>query len=480
MNWQSFSQTATGETHRQRNLPCQDYAETVSLSNAQLLIAADGHGSRRHFRSERGSRFACEAARKQMTALLESLDENKFITREQLDTLQADILREWRRLVAADLAQFPWTEEELAEEQALLTPAQYARLTEGQCDLIPYGSTLVAALVTEQGWAGIQIGDGMLVVIDCEGGYHWPMPESQVNEGNKTASLCMETPEVRICMGSMPLAGLVVCTDGLEKAFPAQGEKIIRALYLLWGTAREMPENAQQRLASAAEQIATLSIVKDDVGFAVLADCDAKDVVPKPTEVQQRRQIEHLQGKWDELVSIVAFNQRQLASTQDPDDIAYLQESIAQCRKDMLTLMEICPDKTKFHLPPFMMEYAPVSSSGSQDEPSGENSENRPGKSFPHLHGFATLRNLITRGFSGRNNRSEPEKTTEPLKPVEHHLETIENGVEVSAWISRLAPRPEKEKQQNQSGPAESDEEAAVEPSRIDSDEHILRRDKDN
>lgn len=421
MHWQSFAQTATGETHRQKNLPCQDCAEAVSLANAHLLIAADGHGNRRHFRSERGSRFACEAAKSQITALLAGLDENERIAQEKLDALQADIQREWRTLVAADLAQSPWTEEELAEEQALLTPDQYTRLTEGQSDLVPYGSTLVAAFVTEQCWACIQIGDGMMVIIDREGGYHWPMPESRVNLGSRTSSLCSETPEVRLCMGPMPIAGLVVCTDGLEKAFPTQGEKIVRALYLLWSAARETPENACQRLASAAEQIATLSIVKDDVGFAVLADCDAEDVTPKPTEAQQRRQAEQLQGKWDELVSIIEFNQRQLAASQNPDDIARLQESIAQCRKDLLTLMEICPDKTKFQLPLTLMENAPVSTPDRKDEPEEEEPKSRQEKPSVSFHGFAALLHSIARGFNSVKKQPKTKNPEEPAEASECH-----------------------------------------------------------
>lgn len=351
------ARTAMGGRHRINGLPCQDHAIAEELHGAQVLIVADGHGSRRHFRSERGSALACQVARDAIAQLLSAEPPAEELTAEHLTALGQTIIAEWRNLVAMDLKAQPWTEAELAEQQEILSPEQLADLTEGRSDFIPYGTTLVAAFATEERWAGLQIGDGMLVTLDSAGNYIWPMPESAINEGNQTASICMSDPELRVCSGTNPITGLFVCTDGIEKAYPVQSEKVVRALHWLWRAARDV--QGEKLLSDAAEQFATQSAIQDDVGFALMADLEAEDVAPQPTEAQLRKRDEQFQGKWDEVVSIIRFNQRQLAGIQDPVAAKQLRASLAQCRRDLQLLRDTCPDPNRFQLTPELLSDDP-------------------------------------------------------------------------------------------------------------------------
>ncbi len=351
------SRTAMGGMHRLKGLPCQDHAIAEELQGVQVLVVADGHGNRRHFRSERGSALACQVTRDAIARLLSTEPPTGALTKECLTALGQTIIADWRKLVAMDLKAQPWTEAELVEQQEILSPEQLADLTEGRSDFIPYGTTLVAAFATEEQWAGLQIGDGMLVILDSVGNYIWPMPESAINQGNQTASICMNDPELRVCSGTKPITGLFVCTDGIEKAYPVQSEKVVRALHWLWRAARDV--QAEKLLTDAAEQFATQSAIKDDVGFALMADLDAEDVVPQPTEAQIRQRDEQFQGKWDEVVSVINFNQRQLAAIQDPVAAEQLRASLAQCRRDLQLLLDTCPDPNRFQLTPELLSDAP-------------------------------------------------------------------------------------------------------------------------
>lgn len=351
------SRTAMGGTHRLKGLPCQDHAIAEEVQGVQVLIVSDGHGSRRHFRSERGSALACQAARDAIVRLLSTEPPTGELTTERLTVLGQTIIADWRKLVAIDLEDQPWTEAELIEQQGILFPEQLADLTEGRSDFIPYGTTLVAAFATEAWWAGLQIGDGMLVTLDPMGNYIWPMPESAINEGSQTASICMNDPELRVCTGTEPITGLFVCTDGIEKAYPVQSEKVVRALHWLWRAARDV--QAEKLLTDAAEQFATQSTIKDDVGFALMADLDAEDVTPQPTETQIRQKDEQFQGKWDEVVSVIRFNQRQLATIQNPVAAKQLRASLAQCRRDLQLLLDTCPDPNCFQLTPELLSDDP-------------------------------------------------------------------------------------------------------------------------
>lgn len=312
MSWQVFHQTALGGSHQRSGLPCQDSAVSEEYKGARILIVADGHGSRKHFRSERGSSFACQAALEEIKALTPELEGPP--DEDQLAGLKERILARWLEMVAEDVEREPWTPEELDEAEARGISEELERLKSGGAPYIPYGSTLVAAFAGDSYWAGVQLGDGILVTIGREGEYVWPMPESNVNIGNRTASLCMGNPmpEFRHCVGTEDLAGLVVCTDGVEKAFPPAGEKVASYLHWLWLAAREEPGEAQGLLESYARRVAQRSGIKDDVGIAVMADPDARDVPPQPTRQQKDRELHQAAAQLEELKTVIDYTARQL------------------------------------------------------------------------------------------------------------------------------------------------------------------------
>lgn len=342
MRWHLFHQTALGGSHQSVGLPCQDSAVSEDMGWARILVVADGHGSRRHFRSERGSRFACMAALNEIRTLLEGLPTGSPPSSPDLNLLKLRILDRWQRKVLEDAAAEPWTDEELADAATRMNEDEILRLKNGSMPYVPYGSTLIAGFATDDFWVGLQIGDGFLVTMDEKGNYLWPMPESQVNEGNRTASLCMSAPmqEFRHCLGTNPITGLTVCTDGIEKAFPPMGEKVTSFLHWLWLAAREEPEKAQNRLKSYAERMATRSAVKDDVGIAVMADTEAADVPPHPTKQQIDRELHQVAAQIEELQNVIDYTRRQMMDAHSSDEAEQLQRILDRRVAEQSVLQE--------------------------------------------------------------------------------------------------------------------------------------------
>ena len=63
-----------GFSHTKTGTPCQDYTSKVDEEDFHILTVSDGHGSSNFVRSDRGSRFACEAAEAAMRQFAAEID----------------------------------------------------------------------------------------------------------------------------------------------------------------------------------------------------------------------------------------------------------------------------------------------------------------------------------------------------------------------------------------------------------------------
>ena len=74
----AFHVIERGYSHILTDKPCQDYAASHYTKDYAIGIVADGHGSKRYFRSERGSKFAVWVT---ITILQDFLSSAKNMTR---------------------------------------------------------------------------------------------------------------------------------------------------------------------------------------------------------------------------------------------------------------------------------------------------------------------------------------------------------------------------------------------------------------
>src|ERR1700761_20263 len=113
--WGIYYATAIGADHVRAQMPNQDGVLTPRLdlpgrASLPVFAVADGHGHIRHFRSDRGSRFAVNAACSVAGEWAAALPATQTPSAAAASQLVSDIVARWRELVAEDLANHPITD----------------------------------------------------------------------------------------------------------------------------------------------------------------------------------------------------------------------------------------------------------------------------------------------------------------------------------------------------------------------------------
>ena len=321
MNYRVFNKSRQGVRHIQNNLPCQDSSASEIYQGVCIVVVADGHGSRKHFRSDRGSGIACKVALETIHGYIDGDFQTSDID-EELTRLKGTICQRWCAAVRQDLENNPWSQEELDDCKQLFSLDQYKALCDGTEVLIAYGSTLCAAFATETGWAAIQLGDGCFVYVSQNGVYEWPMPDSHINEGNLTASLCMQDPmyDFRHCWGTDIPAGLFVMTDGIEKTFPPEGEKLAGIIHRIRENECRDDQEKDNDLVMMLDLISKHNRAGDDVSIAGIIDQSAKDVLPSLGKSQRKQELKRLKAQIEEIENTISFNEQRLSKAEENDD----------------------------------------------------------------------------------------------------------------------------------------------------------------
>ena len=286
LGMRALAASAQGGFHREHGMESQDFSAVYAGEGWLCAAVADGHGSRKYFRSGTGAELACDALRETLERLGADAEPQ---------ALKDAIVARWRERVRAHLAAQPFTQEELAEQEALLSAGTYASLVRGETAEIAYGSTLVCAVVTQAGWLAMQLGDGGVALFDAAGGCAFPMPESAANVGFFTASLAMADPagEFRHCAGAGRPALLTLYTDGVEKAFPEKSLALAQYLHAAYTGALA----DEQALAACVTRIAESSAVRDDTSLALLLDEGVAVAPPAQTDGQREAALRRLRAQ---------------------------------------------------------------------------------------------------------------------------------------------------------------------------------------
>lgn len=167
----AFSHSVRGASHEKRDLVCQDASSCRPGDRYAVAVVADGHGSKKHFRSNFGSQFAVEATLETIDRFYEDADsfEQEFPKNHKMviKNIEKQIISVWNEKVKAHLEANPVT----VAEKKVFSDKEFA-------DISPesyYGTTLVAAVAGKGYTFGIQIGDGSLVAIFEDGRAVEPM-----------------------------------------------------------------------------------------------------------------------------------------------------------------------------------------------------------------------------------------------------------------------------------------------------------------
>ncbi len=216
-----FSHSVMGASHEKTGLVCQDSSAYKIGEGYAIAVVADGHGSKKHFRSHLGSKFAVEATIEAIDRFYEEREEleKNLPTNAKLiiKNIEKQIISNWNIKVEKHLSENPVRDEEKEkftdEEFEAIPPESY------------YGTTLVAAVSGDNYTFGLQIGDGSLVAIfeDCKA--VMPMEYNESAPANVTASMCNSNAASMFSSFYAPNKRLIAMygsTDGLYTSFGSE------------------------------------------------------------------------------------------------------------------------------------------------------------------------------------------------------------------------------------------------------------------
>ena len=174
-----------GATHVRNQMPCQDNKRIVEISDKIVIVAvADGHGSSKCPRSDRGSMIAVNSFYEVMKNYLKVYGEDEaglsnlitFLNREGDMRFAQDVCEEWQARVKQSF--YKNKVEGMTNEDGNIKWASVFSL---------YGTTLLGMLVTDSFVFSFQIGDGDISVVTKE--EVEPLVEPEKFLGTETHSL---------------------------------------------------------------------------------------------------------------------------------------------------------------------------------------------------------------------------------------------------------------------------------------------------
>lgn len=219
--FKGFSHSVKGASHEQSGLVCQDSSAHFVCEDYAVAVVADGHGSKKHFRSNMGSKFAVEATLDTIANFYKNSEDfetqfpanHKFITKK----IEKQIIANWNTKVNDHLKNNPVTE----DEKSKFTDEEFEQIAAESY----YGTTLIAAVACKGFTFGLQIGDGSLVAVFEDGEAVMPMEYEESAPANITASMCNASAATMFngfCVENKTLLAIFASTDGLYTSFGSE------------------------------------------------------------------------------------------------------------------------------------------------------------------------------------------------------------------------------------------------------------------
>lgn len=313
----TFHVVERGARHVQEDLQLQDsaFSENAEITDNSskyigkycIAVISDGHGSPQYFRSDRGSKFACQAAKEVFNVVMRNAKD--ITSHKNQANLKKLIYQYWQNFVERDLKQEPFTQEEFEKIQQKMQNADSRDIKKIQSYLNKYqqgdflqkayGCTLIAVLLCEKYTIAVQIGDGMCVAFYPDGSCNNPIPIDNKCMANQTSSLCdLNIDDCRIYIFEKEPIAVFVASDGIDDSF-GNGEGLYNFYREICIKFAENGETYKDTLQQRLYGISKLKS-KDDISIAGIYNLDQlvklKDVFKKMYERGKKQiQLDELQ-----------------------------------------------------------------------------------------------------------------------------------------------------------------------------------------
>lgn len=274
-DYRTFHLTVIGASHIKSGTVCQDCSQSCEKTECRLVVVCDGHGGADYCRSDRGSKLAAVAfmdcmENPDLIAALSAAATEKQ-RKSRIEQLIKSIIARWNSLVEQDMRQHPFDEDELSG----VSEKARRRYEAGERLQAAYGTTLIGAVLAEDFWLGLQIGDGKCVVVSENGEFTQPIPWDEECFLNVTTSLCDENAakEFRFCFSRTLPAAVFIGSDGIDDCFA--GDERLYDFYRV--TLRSFAQTDEETtIAQLKEYLPTLSEKGsgDDMSVGILVNTD--------------------------------------------------------------------------------------------------------------------------------------------------------------------------------------------------------------
>ncbi len=245
-----------GNSHKAKNKPNQDNYVVCSNEDFTIICVADGHGGDSHFRSDKGSSFAVEAALDVLKKYAHQLlgfdflrwdlvanNQGNLELEKNIIQIKQSIFDKWKNMIEDNLKNEPFSlfrsEErtinsfvnkidpescfkivEKGKEAILINKNSYIKIS--QNPIIAYGSTLMCLLVIKDSALILQLGDGNILFNNLETVVA-PFINLEEQMANETDSLCQNDPSKMRHQFFNSVPDLItISTDGVANSFPSE------------------------------------------------------------------------------------------------------------------------------------------------------------------------------------------------------------------------------------------------------------------
>lgn len=273
MTRRAFNVTSVGASHIKKNKICQDCSDSFGGGGFLCVIVSDGHGGDDYIRSDKGAEFAVGAARESVTDFVGTVktEQLKANSHKLLLQLSKSIISRWNDKVWNHYSQTPLSEK---EQNELSERAKQKYLVRQRIESL-YGATLIVAVVTDEYWFGLHVGDGKCVVkgYDCD--FTQPIPWDEKCFLNATTSICDSDAldNFRFYFSETLPAAVFIGSDGIDDCFvnDAQLNNLYDAIIASFGQ-----RDFDEALSELKDYIPRLSAKGsgDDMSVAGIIDID--------------------------------------------------------------------------------------------------------------------------------------------------------------------------------------------------------------
>lgn len=269
-----FHISLRGGAHKQNGKPMQDFSSAVRGDGFDIAIVCDGHGSDKHFRSHVGSRLATEVVEEKFIEFAKAYptyeDASKDFKRKS-ERLRLSIVAAWMKKIDKDCIDNPFTEDEL---KCGVDPGvdYFSRYTK----LVPYGTTVLAVLLSTNYYLALMIGDGAIIRMTPNGDAVEEAFEGK-KLGDRVESMCNQDAAFKIYTKCVKIEedekdmAFALCSDGYceSEAFKTRESMCNWPKKYINVIAKYTLEEARTGISGQLAQISDVSMAQDDISIAI-------------------------------------------------------------------------------------------------------------------------------------------------------------------------------------------------------------------